>query len=52
MNMISIIKEEENYLIKQQHKINLFCIKRSKFTNNNDIKVKYEIDGTIYLYYY
>ena len=30
--------------------MNLYCIKCSKFTNKNGIKIKYEIDAKINLY--
>ena len=47
--MISIIKEKEVYIKNQQYKMNLYCIKCTKFTNNSGIK-KSEIDGKISLY--
>ena len=49
--MISIIKETKLYMKNQQHKMNLYCLQCTKFTNNNDIKVKHEIDGKISIYY-
>ena len=38
--MVDIIKN-------QQHRMSLFCIKCSKFTNNSNIKIKRKMNGLI-----
>ena len=41
---------KKGYIKNRQRKINLYYIKYSKFTNNNDIKIKREIDEKTSLY--
>ena len=44
-------KREKVYIKNQQHKMNFYLIKCSKFTNDNDIKIKHEINGKNNLYF-